>query len=552
MQPGQALRGLARPFRSVAARVNDHLVRAKLDALYRKGEAARPGERVLFWIPGGMPLMLEVEGVIAAALKLRGVDVHAVLCDGPFAACIKRELVDELPMERWHETCSACTAATSRKLDLIGIPYSYIGDFVSSDTRSSLRRLASQATLDDLDAIEIAGPVKSSVTRFLRGAPLTGHEELVREYTFSALVCASAAEAAVHRLQPSRIFMSHGVDVDWGPALAVALRLGVPVCGWMASYLDTHFYFRHVDDPLRIDFHNMSSEAWREQELSPISVAQDAALTRYLTNRYMRKISFDMRGIPDFSGDTETFRRRYFPMSDKPVWGIMAHINWDFAAAFAPMTHRTFDEWIMDTIEQIGGIADVNWLLKIHPSEAFENPDHGVQRLIDAHFPTLPSNVRVIPAEEQISPLDFYDLVDGGVTVYGTPGLELALLGKPVILAGEAHFSGKGFTYDGITIDGYHDLLRRASEFGPLSSEQRLRAKKYAYTYFIRRQVPLRVLYDPNSWWTFPFRRPEALLPGNDPFVDFVCHRILDGRDFVMDDRLVAAAHASSSVGDDS
>lgn len=524
--------------------------RAKMEELYRRGRPQRAGERVLFWVPGGMTAMLQVEGLLAAALRLRGMEVHAVLCDGPFVACVRRERADGVPVAQWQKACAACSAATSRVLDLFGIPYSYIGDFVPLETRSALRERASHCTWDNLDTLDIAGPVRSSVVRFLKGASLSGHEEIVPEYAYSALVCASAAEAAIRRLEPSRIFMSHGVYVDWGPALSVALRKGLPVSGWMASYLDDHFYFRHIEDPMRIDFHNMSSEAWREQSPLHITAGQEAALTTYLTNRYHKKVSFDMKHLADFSGDTDALRERYVGMPDRPVWGIMSHINWDSAAEYAPMAHASFDEWIIDTIEHVSGIDDVNWLLKIHPSEAWDPPERGVQRLIEEHFPVLPPHVRVIPAAERTSPLDFYQLVDGGVTVYGTSGLEIALLGKPVILAGEAHYGGKGFTYDGLTIDSYRQLLTRASQLGPLSSEQRLLAKKYSYAYFIRRQIPLPAVHDPEGYWKFHIDERDSLLPGNNAFVDFVCARFLDGRDYLMDDELVASALALSSARD--
>jgi hypothetical protein len=50
----------------------------------------------------------------------------------------------------------------------------------------------------------------------------------------------------------------------------------------------------------------------------------------------------------------------------------------------------------------------------------------------------------MIPAEEEISPLEFFQLLDGGVSVYGTAGLELALQGKPVVLSGEGTLRWKG------------------------------------------------------------------------------------------------------------
>lgn len=544
----KALGRLARPLHSARWRARQYRDRARMAGLYRRGSRPRTKERVLFWIPGGMPLMLQIEGVLAAALKLRGVDVHAILCDGPFIACVKRELGDDVPVARWHGACRGCRAATSHVLDVMGIPYSFIGDFVSPETLAELRVKASSFSWGNLDTHELASNVRSSIVRYLKGAAISGHEEIVPEYAYSALVCASAAAEAMNRLKPTRVFMSHGVYVDWGPALSVSLRNGIPVCAWMASYLDAHFYFRHVDDPLRVDFHNMSAEAWNQQRALPMTDSQRRTLAEYLTNRYRRKVSFDMKHLEDFSGDTDALRRRYVSRPDRPTWGIMAHINWDSVSDYAPMAYAMFDDWIVDTIDHIIGIDDVNWLLKIHPAEAWDNPESGVQRLVEERYPELPPHVRLIPAEERLSPLDFYQLVDGGVTVYGTAGLELALLGKPVIVAGEAHYGGKGFTHDGLTKTTYRELLARAGVLGPLSAEQRVLAEKYAYAYFMRRQIPLPAVHDPDGWWKFKIDERDSLLPGNNEFLDFVCARILDGRDFVMDDELVAAALARTPM----
>jgi hypothetical protein len=54
--------------------------------------------------------------------------------------------------------------------------------------------------------------------------------------------------------------------------------------------------------------------------------------------------------------------------------------------------------------------------------------------------------------------------------------------------------------------------------------------------------------YDLQGLWKVQVDRPEAMLPGGDPFVDFVCDRLLDGRDFVMGDELVARALATSPM----
>jgi len=38
------------------------------------------------------------------------------------------------------------------------------------------------------------------------------------------------------------------------------------------------------------------------------------------------------------------------------------------------------------------------------------------------------------------------------------------------------------------------------------------------------------------------------LIQGNDPFVDFICDRLMDGEDFIMDRKLVALADSHTAT----
>jgi hypothetical protein len=340
-----------------------------------------------------------------------------------------------------------------------------------------------------------------------------------------------------------RVFMSHGTYVDCGPALHTALDRGIPVTGWKASYLTSRFFFRHVEDGRRIDFHKLSDRAWSQRKKTPLTPGEEESLRNFLDRRYHQRVSFDMKRLQKYTGEVDRFREKYNLKPGKPVWGVMAHINWDSVSDYSPMAYPSFDEWMVDTVRQICDIPDVQWLIKVHPIEAYDNPAAGVQRLIETHFPNLPDHVRMIPAEEEISPLEFFQLLDGGVSVYGTAGLELALQGKPVVLSGEAHYGGKGFTHDGLDIETYRSLLRRAHELKPLTEEETGLARAYAYSYFVQRQVPLPIVRDPGSiWWNLQHERRNQLLPGADPFLDFICEHIIAGEDFVMDRDLVTLA----------
>jgi hypothetical protein len=426
----------------------------------------------------------------------------------------------------------------------MGIPFSYNGDFVSDQEREELWKQTADVTWDSVDTLEWNGlnvgkNVRSSITRYLQGAALTGHEAIIHEYAYAGIIAACAAERAFQRFNPWRVFMSHGTYIDWGPALHTAFERGIPVTGWKASYLSWHFYLRHVEDPVRIDFKRLSRECWKEIKSKELTAEENARLDKFLVDRYHNKISFDMKEIKTYRADVSALKKKYAP-SDKPVWAVLAHINWDSVSDYAPMAYPSFDDWMVDTIKHAIQITDVQWLIKVHPIEAWDNPASGVQRLIEREFPSLPDHVRVIPAEEDISPANMFELIDGGVTVYGTAGLELALMGKPVILGGESHYGGLGFTNEGMTPITYRELLRKAARLGPLTAEQRADVRKYAYSHFIQRQVPLEIVHDPRTeWWALQHEKRELLLPGKDPFIQFVCDRLVDGRDFNMPEHLV-------------
>lgn len=522
--------------------------------LLRSSTTPSTGQRLLFWIPGGMPLMLHVEGALAVAAMLRGATVKGVICDGPFRACVRREVKDGLSIDEWDAVCPGCRAATSDALKRMAVPFGYVGNLVGPSLVEALREKAASLRWDDLedlehDGIAIGDNVRSAIIRYLQGDEIKDVDDLVKEYALSAMVVTEAARRGIEMERPDRIFMSHGIYADWGPALKVALAADVPVTAWMASYLHGRFFFRHVEDARRIDFHTLSDDAWRTYGSRKLSGREESRLDAFLTQRYAGGSTFDMKRLHAYTGGHHVLRTKLFGSDRRPVWGVMCHINWDAVSDYAPMAYPTFDEWILETIEAIAGLQDVNWVVKIHPAEAWDNPSTGVEQLIRRHRTRLPDHIRVLGAEESVSPMDFFQLIDGGTTVYGTAGLELALLGKPVILAGEAHYGGRGFTHDGSTPERYRDLLSQAGTIGPLRDEEKELARRYAYCYFIRRQIPFPPVHDPDSaWWRFRFSSRHLLPAGRDPFVDFVCDRLLDGGEFLLDDELVELADRAGEV----
>lgn len=521
--------------------------RLKARKFYSQGKKrVKDSEKILFWSTGGMIIQTNLEAVIASSLKLRGHKVKMVLCDGVFKACAKRVDFPEVQIKDWGKYCKSCIRQNTKLLEKMGLEYSYTSDFITKEKAESLREKASKVTFQNykemtLENMNLGNHLESAMMRHTRGGTYEGYEEILREYAFAVLVIAYTSEAAIKKYKPTRIYMSHGIYADWGPALSMAVKYKIPSTSYVCCYLTAHFYFGTVDS-FKETFLNISEKTWAEISNLEFTEIKKKRLDNFIKRRYLNNITADMKGIlKDYKGDREFFMKKYRLDPEKPVWGIMTHINWDAVSDYFPMIYKNFDEWLYETVKEIIEIKDVQWLIKIHPSELNDNPLTGCQIFIEKKFPVLPDHIKVIKMDDDISPHDFYSLLDGGVTVYGTGGLELSIQGKPVILAGKAHYSGKGFTFDAESDEDYKKLLRKTPEIKLINDDMHSLALKYGYVYFIQKQIPLLPVIKEDLH--IDFDKLNYLLPGKNKFIDFICDRIIDGGDFVLPEELVEINH---------
>jgi len=517
----------------------------KLSKLYSKGiTPPEDPEKILFWSAGGMLIQTNIEGVIAASLKLRGKKVHTVLCDGVFKACARRVDQPEVEAKDWGKYCKACIRQNSAVLENLGVEYSYISGHITAEKTAELRKLSQEINFDNYKSISLNGyklgnNLESAMLRHTRGASFSGFEEVLKEYAFAVLIVSETSSNVLDKIKPGKVYMSHGIYADWGPALTSSLSRDIPVISYICCYLTAHFFFGIVNN-FRETFLTIHDSSWKNIIKEPLTENMKRRLLKFLSNRYKENITQDMKGLlKEYKGETDSLYSKYELEKGKPIWGIMTHINWDAVSDYFPMIYKNFDEWLGETVKIIWNVTDVQWLIKIHPSELNDNPETGCQKYLENNFPDMPDHIKVIKMDDDLSPLDFYNLLDGAVTVMGTGGLELSIQGKPVILAGDAHYSGKGFTYDGSDKDNYEKLLKKASEIKHLDSVKQELSLKYAYTYFIRKQIPLTPAVKDDLY--IDFTNLEGLLPGRNKYMDFLCDRITDGGDFVLPEELISS-----------
>jgi hypothetical protein len=143
-------------------------------------------------------------------------------------------------------------------------------------------------------------------------------------------------------------------------------------------------------------------------------------------------------------------------------------------------------EWIEKTVQYFAARPDVQLVVRVHPGERLmKGPS--MTGVIERAVPERPEHLHVIGPDEKINTYDLMEIAGLGLAYTTTVGMEMAMRGVPVILAGQTHYRGRGFTYEPATYEEYFALLDKLLANLPiyrLPAAQVERAWNYAYRFF--------------------------------------------------------------------
>ncbi|MBI5413109.1 hypothetical protein HZA42_02030 [Candidatus Peregrinibacteria bacterium] len=169
---------------------------------------------------------------------------------------------------------------------------------------------------------------------------------------------------------------------------------------------------------------------------------------------------------------------------------VFSPVLWDANLFYGEDLFEDFGDWFIQTVRAACANPNVNWIIKLHPANAWKRARENVVSelaeitLIRKHIGVLPSYVKLLFPDTDISTFSLFKFADYGLTVRGTIGMELPCLGVPVFTAGTGRFSGLGFTVDSKSKEEYLERLSKIQEYPRLSEEQTLLAKQHAYCAF--------------------------------------------------------------------
>jgi hypothetical protein len=508
--------------------------------------AAKTGPRVLIVNSVGTdPGVTLVDIMLALALTLRGAQVHTLLCDETLPACFVSH-IDHVDLAEFVKSgpsrllCNKCFPAADRMFKPLGLSTHHYSDLISGEDRQKARDLSSVLPMSEIakyrsDGVAVGEHALAGALRFYARGDLDGEpqgEAVLRRYFNASLLTMSAIHRLMNTLSFTCVCALGGIYVPQGVIGEVARQQNVRVVNWDFTYRKQSFVFSHHDTY----HHTLLSEPtlyWEDMAWAP---GMEAEIVDYLKSRwygtrdwiaYVEKPQEDVSQIAadlgvDFS---------------QPCIGMLTNVMWDAQVSYRGIAFPNMLQWVLQTIRYFAHRPDLQLIVRVHPAElrGLHLSRHRIIDEIRRTFPALPKNVFLIPPDSDISTYAVMLNCDA-VLIYATKtGVELAAMGIPVIVAGEAWIRNKGLTLDASSPEDYFKLLDRLPLKERLSPAVTLRARKYAYHFFFRRMIPLSFMMPTSGWPPYEVKISsiEDLLPGRSVGLDVICNGILHGEEFI-------------------
>jgi hypothetical protein len=355
------------------------------------------------------------------------------------------------------------------------------------------------------------------------------------DFRVAAEAVSEAFERLLDRLAPDVVLAVNGLFAAEHAMRAVATARGVPIVTYeLAPRKDALLFGRESAAP------EMEMDGLAEDQAGrPLSAREAEALDALLRARVTGESAHERYFDETLRHEAASVRASLGLPSEARVVSAFTNLSWDTALLGKDVAFDSQFEWLAEVCRIVGSRDDLTLVIRVHPAEGRWGTAQPVEHELSERAGALPPNVVLVPPEQPLSSYGLLATSELALCYTTTVGLEAAVRGIPVALAGVTHYRGRGFTMD---IASREDLERVLAELPAMSPEQVELARRYAFAFFFRLMIPFEHVVSERGRLTGVPVSGEALLPGRDPYLDFVCDRILDGGEFFLPSDIALAA----------
>jgi hypothetical protein len=387
------------------------------------------------------------EGTIAKACRVRGAEVSYLACDG-LLEC-DQHWFSKAGGLRPDDICQRCRAANASSVGLTEFPSHLIGSFLSQGEKDEVSSWTQALCAEQFGSATFRGMplgewVISSINSYFRQFPPDLTSELVvgvyRNFLISAGLVAIALTNYLEANEVDSAIVFNGRQSITRVAMEVFLARGIRVLTHeRGEYQRGHLNARanaHCMSPLPFQ------SFWRTWGSIPLSREQLEQARMWLVER---RYGVNPAWIQFSKGMNSLSVRRQLGISQGKPFLVLFTSSTDEVAGDPLMKgpYSSQADWVTEVVEWTRDHEQVDLVIKVHPNLG-GNSYIGAARqelgIYEEMRSTLPANVRMVMPEDNVSAYSLAEEADFGLTFGSIIGLEMAMYGKPVLLASRASY----------------------------------------------------------------------------------------------------------------
>jgi hypothetical protein len=483
------------------------------------------------------------EGTIAKACQLRGATIDYLVCDGLLPECDQHWDSFSYNHPRLFDLCQRCQSGTKTILAEFDLPSRWLSEFVKETEKEYAFKWAQGLSSSEMLRAHfmeypVGNWVLSSVVSYFRHYPPDMANwrvvNVCRGFLFSAAIVVTGLQNYLKAYSVEAALLFNGRQSITRVAFEILRHSGVNVLTHEAPFYQSgHLMLKPNARCWSLEPFN---EFWRTWGQVPLTRSSLEKTLNWLKNRrYGNGLSWYAFNNPYIRPLSRplSLRKELNLSNEKRLFALFTSST-DETAGDPELQgpYESQSSWVQDVVNWVRDRKEAELVIRVHPHLAGNT---GLGRAVDEfNFyqklkSTLPANTRIIMPDDSLNSYALMEEADICLSYGSTVGIEMAMLGKPVILASRAFYEVGSHILTIRSKESLPEMLEKSLQ--PLSTlEIRREAFRLAYYNVFKFELPFPLVSVMDVMDVkLNYVSPEALVPGQDDTLDHICNYLIAG-----------------------
>ena len=283
--------------------------------------------------------------------------------------------------------------------------------------------------------------------------------------------------------KPCTVIVSQGADTSNRILVELARKQSIQTIAYENSFIKDLIFLDEASGMI-CNRHSLARNSWDRIKATELSPDQKIQLDNYIK-------SFN-KTIPqgDNNGSIHSIKERLGISENKKIALYIGQVYLDSVIIIDSYAYHNPIDFILQSAELFSKQEDYYLVIRLHPREfkAFDLKGNQLdllsnnltyKKLQESNINQY-ENIKIIH-DFSINTYDLMDIADFGITICSQAGLEMLYKKKPLIVAGDAFYARKGFTYEITLPETYPAILKKVMDNPNLTKRQQLDIDKFMY-----------------------------------------------------------------------